>query len=143
MFFFFFLCRFSMPTRGSAGRRQTWRQSLRVTRPTVSHTKVTNSSPRCIISLQTVRPAPSLCGMFSNHLRLWSAVAATSSATRTISTKRRTSLLLAKVTRQESVFFPVSLVIIAPQCFFLFTKQPQGVNLVSRRVKLMIFADNI
>lgn len=89
--------RFCMPTRGSAGRRQTWRRSLRATRPTVSHTKATSSSPRYITSLPTVRPAPSLCGTSSSRLRRWSVAAATSSATRTTSTKRRMLLLLAKV----------------------------------------------
>lgn len=89
--------RFCMPTRESAGRRPTWRRSLRVTRPTVSHTKATSSSPRYITSLPTVRPAPSLCGTSSSRLRPWSVAAATSSATRTTSTKRRMLLLLAKV----------------------------------------------
>lgn len=89
--------RFCMPTRESAGRRPTWRRSLRVTRPTVSHTKATSSSPHYITSLPTVRPAPSLCGTSSSHLRPWSVAAATSSATRTTSTKRRMLLLLAKV----------------------------------------------
>lgn len=89
--------RFCMPTRGSAGRRRTWRRSLRATRPTVSHTKATSSSPRYITSLPTVRPVPSLCGTSSSHLQPWSVAAATSSATRTTSTKRRTLLLLAKV----------------------------------------------
>ena len=95
--FFPLVCRFCMPTRGSAGRMRKWRRSLRATRPTASHTKVTSSSLRYITSLQTVRPAPSLCGTSSSHLRPWSVAAATSSATRTISTKRRTLLLLAKV----------------------------------------------
>lgn len=89
--------RFCMPTRGSAGRRRTWRQSLRATRPTVYHTKATSSSQRYITFLPTVRPVPSLCGTSSSRLRPWSVVAATSSATRTTSTKRRMLLLLAKV----------------------------------------------
>ena len=91
------LFRFCMPTRESAGRRRTWRRSLRGTRPTVSHTKATSSSPHCITSLPTARPAPSPCGTSSSHLRPWNVAAATSSATRTTSTKRRTLLLLAKV----------------------------------------------
>lgn len=89
--------RFCMPMRESAGRRRTWRQSHRATRPTVFHTKATSSSPRCITSLPTVRRAPSLCGTSSSRLRPWSVAAATSSATKTTSTKRRTLLLLAKV----------------------------------------------
>lgn len=89
--------RFCMPTRGSAGRRQTWRRSLRATRPTVSHTKATSSSPRYITSLPIVRPAPNLCGTSSSHLQPLSVAAATSSATRTTLTKRRMLLLLAKV----------------------------------------------
>lgn len=89
--------RFCMPTRESAGRRRTWRRSLRATRPTVSHTKATSSSQRYITSPPTVRPAPSLCGTSSSRLRHWSVAAATSSATRTTSTKRRMLLLLAKV----------------------------------------------
>lgn len=89
--------RFFMPMRESAGRRRTWRRSLRATRQTVSHTKATSSSPRYITSLPTARRAPSLCGTSSSHPRPWSAAAATSSATRTTLTKRRTLSLLAKV----------------------------------------------
>ncbi len=91
------LFRFCMPTRESAERRRTWRRSLRATRPTVSHTKATSSSPRYITSPPTARPAQSLCGTSSSRRRPWSVAAATSSATRTTSTKRRMLLLLAKV----------------------------------------------
>lgn len=71
-----YVFRFCMLMRESAGRRRTWRQFLRATRPTVSHTKAMSSSPRYITSLPIVRLAPNPYGTSSSRQQPWSVAAA-------------------------------------------------------------------
>ncbi len=105
-FLFFRSC---MLMKVSAGRRRTWRLFLRVIRPTACPTKATSSSPPSIISPRTARLAPNRCGTCSSPPRPWSAADATSSATRTIWTRRRMLSPLAKVTHiacVQSCYYP-------------------------------------
>lgn len=100
MFLFF---RYFMLMRVSVGRKRTWRVFLRVTRPTACPTKAMSSSPPSTISPLTVRRAPNPCGTCSSRRQPWSAAAATSSATRTIWTRRRTLSPLAKVSQKQKM----------------------------------------
>lgn len=95
------LSRFFMPMKVKAKRSQSfpWSRIPLEKSPIMSATKATSSFPPSTTSLPTVRPAQSHCGTCSSRPLLWSAGAATSSATRTTWTRRRRSSLPVKVGR--------------------------------------------
>lgn len=91
------LSRSYTPMKAKVKRNLSFLWSPSERSPATSATRVTSSFPHSTTSPPTAKRAPSRCGTCSSHRLLWSADAATSSATRTTWTRRRRSLLPAKV----------------------------------------------
>lgn len=89
-------CRYFTPMRVRAKRKVRSRFLLERS-PATSATKATSSSRQCTTFPLTVKHALSHCGICSSHHLRWSVGGATSNATRTTWTKKRTLLHPAKV----------------------------------------------